>query len=62
MFKITNFTNNDDIKIINELGPFQVIEYQRDLSVSPNDAMMSYFCQKMNIKKNNYCVIYQKLI
>lgn len=51
MFKITNFTNNDDIKIINELGPFQVIEYQRDLSVSPNDAMMSYFCQKMNIKK-----------
>ncbi|MCD7839309.1 MAG: AIM24 family protein [Erysipelotrichaceae bacterium] len=51
MFKISNFTNNDDIKIINELGPFQVIEYQRDLSVSPDDAIMSYYCQEMNIKK-----------
>lgn len=38
MFKIKNFTDNDDIKIINELGPFQVLEYQRDLSVMPSDA------------------------
>lgn len=51
MFKISNFTNNDDIQIINELGPFQVIEYQRDLSVSPDNAIMSYYCQEMNIKK-----------
>ena len=35
MFKIKNFTDNDDIKIINELGPFRVLEYQRDLSVMP---------------------------
>ncbi|MCD8029008.1 MAG: AIM24 family protein [Erysipelotrichaceae bacterium] len=51
MFKISNFTNNDDIKMINELGPFQIVEYQRELSVSPDDAIMSYYCQEMNIKK-----------
>ena len=36
MFTISNFTNNNDVKIINEKGPFQVIEYQRDLSVMPH--------------------------
>ena len=30
MFKISNFTNNNDVQIIQECGPFQVIEYQRD--------------------------------
>ena len=34
MFHIKNFTDNDDIRVINQLGPFQVIEYQRDLSVT----------------------------
>ena len=38
MFTISNFTNNNDVKIINEKGPFQVIEYQRDLSVMPHHA------------------------
>ena len=36
MYQITNFTDNDDVKIIDALGAFQVIEYQRDLSVTPN--------------------------
>ncbi len=51
MFKIKNFTDNDDIKIINELGPFQVLEYQRDLSVMPSDAMLAYYCNEMNVRK-----------
>lgn len=38
MYTISNFTHNDDVKVIEELGPFQVIEYQRDLSVMPHDA------------------------
>ena len=36
MYQIQNFTNNDDIKILNQLGPFMVVEYQRDLSVMPH--------------------------
>lgn len=51
MFKIKNFTDNDDIKIINALGPFQVLEYQRDLSVMPGDAMLAYYCNEMNVRK-----------
>ena len=51
MFKIKNFTDNDDIKIINELGPFRVLEYQRDLSVMPGDAMLAYYCNEMNVRK-----------
>ena len=51
MFKINNFTNNDDVDIIAEKGPFQVVQYKRDLSVSPATAMTAYFCDEMNIRK-----------
>jgi uncharacterized protein (AIM24 family) len=51
MFTIKNFTDNDDIKIINELGPFKVLEYQRDLSVMPENAMQAYYCNAMNVRK-----------
>ena len=51
MYKIKNFTDNDDIKIINQLGPFTVVEYTRDLSVMPGDAMIAYYCNEMNVRK-----------
>lgn len=51
MFHISNFTENDDVRIIKSLGPFTAIEYARDLSVSPQDAQKAYFCNAMNIRK-----------
>lgn len=51
MFNISNFTDNDDVKITSELGGFTVVEYQRDLSVSPNSAIISYYSSKMNIRR-----------
>lgn len=51
MYQISNFIDNDDIKIISELGGFQVIEYQRDLSVTPNSAIVAYYSSKMNVRK-----------
>ena len=51
MYRISNFTNNDDIKVLNSLGPFTVIEYQRDLSVMPHNAALAYFCNEMNVRK-----------
>ena len=51
MYKIKNFTDNDDINIINQLGPFTVVEYTRDLSVMPGDAMIAYYCNEMNVRK-----------
>lgn len=51
MYQIRNFINNDDVKSLDSLGPFTVIEYQKDLSVSPGNAQMAYFCNAMNIRK-----------
>lgn len=51
MYQISNFTNNDDIKTLSQLGPFTVIEYQRDLSVTPDSAITAYFSSQMNVRK-----------
>ena len=51
MYEISNFQNNDDVKTLTSMGPFTVIEYQRDLSVLPGDAHMAYYCNAMNVRK-----------
>ena len=51
MFEISNFQNNDDVKTLTSMGPFTVIEYQRDLSVLPMDAQLAYYCNEMNVRK-----------
>lgn len=51
MFTINNFMENDDVKTIASLGAFSVLEYQKDLSVSPENAMLAYYCAEMNIRK-----------
>ena len=52
MFTIKIFTDNNDIKTLETLGAFTVIEYQRDLSVMPGDAMLAYYCNEMNVRKS----------
>ncbi len=44
-------TDNDDIKITVQGGPFSVIEYERDLSVNPYTAEAMYFSSKMGVHK-----------
>jgi uncharacterized protein (AIM24 family) len=51
MFQVKNFMDNDDIKTIGSLGAFSVIEYQRDLSVRPSEAITAYYCNEMNVRK-----------
>ena len=51
MFEISNFQNNDDVKTLASMGPFTVVEYQRDLSVLPMDAQLAYYCNEMNLRK-----------
>lgn len=51
MYQIRNFTDNDDVKVIDSLGAFSVIEYQRDLSVTPQSAMTAYYASKMNARR-----------
>lgn len=51
MFTIKNFTDNDDVRILEQKGSFCSIEYIRDLSVDPVTAETAYFCSKMNVRK-----------
>ena len=51
MYQISNLTDNDDVKVIDSLGPFSVVEYQRDLSVSPASAATAYFSSAMNVRR-----------
>lgn len=51
MYKIRNFMDNDDVKVIDNLGAFSVVEYQKDLSVMPETAMRAYYASQMNVRK-----------
>lgn len=51
MYTISNYTNNDDVRIISSMGPFTVVEYLRDLSVTPENAQAAYFANEMNVRK-----------
>ncbi len=51
MYKVKNFLDNDDVKVLDQLGAFSVVEYQRDLSVTPETAIIAYYSAQMNVKK-----------
>lgn len=51
MYQIRNLLENDDIHILEQLGPFTVYEYQRDLSVDAASAQTAYFAQAMNVRR-----------
>ena len=51
MYKINNFLDNDDVKVLDKLGAFSIVEYQRDLSVTPETAIIAYYSAQMNVKK-----------
>ena len=51
MYQIKNFFDNDDVKVIDSMGAFSVVEYQRDLSVMPESAMTAYYSSQMNVRK-----------
>lgn len=51
MYQIKNFMSNDDVKVIDSLGAFSVVEYKRDLSVKPETAMREYYSSQMNVRR-----------
>jgi len=51
MYQIRNFFENDDVKVIDSIGAFAVVEYQKDLSVMPETAMLAYYASQMNVRK-----------
>ncbi len=51
MYVLNNFTDNDDVRILDQKGAFTVVEYLRDLSVTPQSAQIAYYCNEMNVRK-----------
>ena len=51
MYQINNFFNNDYVRMKESMGAFSIIEYQRDLSVMPENAMTAYYASQMNVRK-----------
>lgn len=49
MFKIKNFEDNDNVKILEEVGAFKVVEYQRDLSVDYLTSEPAYYVAEINV-------------
>ena len=56
MFQINNFLNNNNMKVIEQMGPFRVFEHEKDLSVNPANAVNAYFSSEMNVRKRQVFV------
>ncbi len=50
-FTVYNFENNDDVKVVAQAGQFRVIQWDRDLSVTPESAMSAYFAAQMDVRR-----------
>lgn len=49
--QMRNFPEGQNARITAQLGGYSVLEYERDLSVSPQEAQLSYFASKMNVRR-----------
>lgn len=56
MYQLNNLYNNKNMKVIAEKGNFQVFEHERDLSVTPSNAVTAYFSSEMNVRKRQVFV------
>ena len=56
MYNLSNFYDNSNMKLIAEMGQYQIFEHEKDLSVSPDMAEMAYFASKMNVRRRQVLV------
>lgn len=50
-YKVSNFMTNSDVRKLSQVDQFTVIEYIRDLSVTPGSSIMAYFASEMNVRR-----------
>lgn len=51
MITYKNITDNPNLVTLASMGPFAVLEHQKDLSNTPDSAVISWFSQQMNVRK-----------
>lgn len=56
MFQCKNLYDNQNFTQIASMGCIKVFEYQRDLSVTPGNAIQAYYASEMNIRKRQVLI------
>ena len=56
MIETNLFKESADRKVVSQLDNFFVLEYERDLSVTEDNAQSQYFAAKMNVKKKQLAI------
>lgn len=56
MVKINNLFNNTNMKEIDSKDGIHVFEFQKDLSLSPENSIIAYYASEMNIKKRQVLI------
>ena len=56
MYKFKNLMSNPNTTVIEKVNGMKVIEYTKDLSVTPATAEIAYFSNKMNVKKRQLLI------
>ena len=51
MVTFNNLLNNPNILTADQLGGMRVLEYEKDLSVRPDNAIASYYASEMNVRR-----------
>ena len=51
MYKVLNFTQNDDADVVGQLGAFCVVQWKRDVSVNAANAQQEWFASQMNVRR-----------
>lgn len=55
-YTVHNFLNNDDAKIIASCGNYQVLQWDRDLSVTPASAQTAWFSAEMDVRRRQLVI------
>ena len=52
-FQIFNFEDNSNVSVVSRKGMFKVIQYDKDLSCTADDAQIKFYMSQMNVKKRH---------
>lgn len=55
-FQIFNFEDNSNVSVVSRKGMFKVIQYDKDLSCTADDAQIKFYMSKMNVKKRQLMI------
>ncbi|MCF0246168.1 MAG: AIM24 family protein, partial [Ileibacterium sp.] len=51
MIRTNLFASTDARRVVSKEGRYSLVEYEKDMSVSPDMAMKAYYASKMNVRK-----------